>query len=233
MKTKYPPVLKGQRYGHWIVVTDPFRGTYGTVVVCECDCNRQKIVHTNYLKLGKSTSCGCARPGLVSIRKLIHGRSKYRDPIYIKWKGMRQRCKDPSFSSYSKYGGKGIKVCDEWQKSFLAFEKWALENGYKEGLHIDRIDPNRDYEPSNCRFATPFENARNKPLNRTNTSGYKGVSFNKRLKKWSASITANHHQHHLGYFTTKEEAANAYDAVAPKYHGIYANLNFPSIYEKS
>lgn len=233
MRSIYPPVIKGQRYGHWTVITDPFRGTYNTMVVCECDCNRQKIVNTGHLKTGQSTSCGCAMPGLISIRKSIHGKSKYRDPLYIKWKGMRQRCKDPKYAEYERYGGRGITVCAEWQASFLAFEKWARENGYRPGLQIDRIDPDKDYSPENCRFTNSFGNAKNKGLTASNTSGYKGVSYIRKIRKWKASITCNYRQYHLGYFESSKEAAYAYDAAAKKHFKDFAFLNFPANYGRA
>lgn len=85
--------------------------------------------------------------------------------LYSKWKNMRQRCNNPRNKSYSYYGGKGIKVCEEWN-SFEAFQEWAFQNGFKSGLSIDRKDNDKDYCPENCRFVSLDEQQRNKCNNR-------------------------------------------------------------------
>uniref|UniRef100_A0A6M3LHT2 Uncharacterized protein n=1 Tax=viral metagenome TaxID=1070528 RepID=A0A6M3LHT2_9ZZZZ len=78
-------------------------------------------------------------------------------PIINVWMGMKRRCYNPSRKDYKRYGGRGIIVCQEWL-DYKTFEKWALANGYRKGLTIDRIDNDGDYEPSNCRFITRAEN---------------------------------------------------------------------------
>ena len=81
-----------------------------------------------------------------------------RHPLSVVLQGMRARCQDKNAHNYRWYGGRGIKVCDEWNSSFRTFEDWALANGYKKGLTIDRINNDGDYEPSNCRWITNSEN---------------------------------------------------------------------------
>lgn len=78
------------------------------------------------------------------------------------WQRMISRCTDPTSSNYKYYGAMGVEVCEEWMEDYSAFHDWAIDNGYKEGLSIDRIDPFGNYEPANCRWATPKEQANNK-----------------------------------------------------------------------
>lgn len=89
-----------------------------------------------------------------------HGGKQTR--IYSVWKSMRNRCNYKKDDSFCRYGAKGIKVCDEWNSSFVKFRDWADQNGYSDDLQIDRIDANKGYSPENCRWVTPAENARNR-----------------------------------------------------------------------
>ena len=84
-----------------------------------------------------------------------------RSSLYHSWVNMRQRCLNPHNPKYCRYGGRGIRVCDEWM-SFDRFKEWAYKNGWEEGLSIDRIDNDGNYEPSNCRWVTVSSNSRRK-----------------------------------------------------------------------
>lgn len=86
--------------------------------------------------------------------------------LYRVFNAMIERCNKPSAKNYHNYGGRGIKVCNDWMGNYQAFCDWALANGYKEGLQIDRIDNNGNYEPSNCRWVTPKQNSNNTRFNR-------------------------------------------------------------------
>lgn len=90
-----------------------------------------------------------------------HGFSADHPRLYRIWLSMKNRCENSNRPKYKDYGGRGISVCEEWHDA-KTFCKWALENGYEEGLQIDRIDVNGNYEPSNCRWVTPKENSRNR-----------------------------------------------------------------------
>lgn len=113
-----------------------------------------------------------------------HGYSSTHPKLFGTWETMRSRCNNPARDKYKDYGGRGIKVCDEWNNSAEAFCKWALNNGYKEGLQIDRIDNNGNYEPSNCRFVTPKQNSRN----RRNTVTLTINGETKCIAEWCESI---------------------------------------------
>lgn len=103
-------------------------------------------------------------------------------PVYKKWRMMRKRCNDTSHDKYANYGGRGVRVCDEWDESFEAFLKWSLENGWQPGLEIDRY-PNNDgnYEPGNCRYVTRKQQCRNYSRNIT----IEAFGESKILKEWS------------------------------------------------
>ena len=100
--------------------------------------------------------------------------TRKRNKLRTAWWNMIRRCTDANCSNYARYGGRGITVCDEWLHSFEAFQDWALANGYRDDLTIDRIDPDGNYEPSNCRWQTPKQQANNRRSNRICT--YKGVT---------------------------------------------------------
>lgn len=101
---------------------------------------------------------------------VTHGKRNTR--LYCIWVSMKQRCYNKNNKDFVKYGSRGIKICDEWLNDFMSFYNWSMENSYKEDLTIDRINNNRNYEPSNCRWTTIKKQSNNRRTNRFIT--YKG-----------------------------------------------------------
>ena len=137
---------------------------------CRCDCGNVVNVAGVSLRNGDTKSCGCYRRDVSRKRQTKHGaydgRTK-RERLYNIYSDMRQRCLDPNSAAYKYYGGRGITICNEWLDSYVAFRSWALSNGYSDSLSIDRINNDGNYEPSNCRWADAFTQARNKRMGRT------------------------------------------------------------------
>lgn len=135
---------------------------------------------------------------------------------YQSWYAMKDRCYNKNFSQFADYGGRGIEVCDRWKNSFSNF----LEDMGKRpepNYSIDRIDTNGNYEPSNCRWASPHQQSINKRLSKSNKSGRKGVFWLEKRKKWLAYITLNRKRIHLGHFIDFEDAAEARYRAEIKY----------------
>lgn len=121
---------------------------------------------------------------------------------------MIQRCNNPKNPKYADYGGRGITVCERWQKSYLVF---AADVGLRPSLKhsIDRINNDGNYEQGNVQWATPIMQSMNRRIRKTNSSGVTGVYWHEGFQKWHATITINKRRHHLGLFKTLPEAAEA------------------------
>jgi hypothetical protein len=143
---------------------------------CKCDCGEERVVRRGPLTTGVTVSCGCYRRQM-EVGK-THGASKSR--LYNIWNQVRHRCLNKKNISFNNYGGRGIKVCNDWS-DFEKFQTWALNNGYSKEFVIDRIDTNGDYTPENCRWITQKENSNNKRNNRYLTID--GIT--KTVKQWA------------------------------------------------
>lgn len=176
--------LTGQKFGKWTVIKRNGVNSSGSVKwKCICECGNIGFVGSYALRSGESKSCGCYAKEITSKRSKIdnkiHGLTGSK--IYHTWTNIKQRCSNPDCDNYSLYGGRGIKVCNEWKHDFMAFYNWSMSHGYIGNLSIDRIDVNGNYEPSNCKWSTSKEQARNRRSNHIIT--YNGET--KTLIEWA------------------------------------------------
>lgn len=164
--------------------------------LCKCQCGNIGNYVLVLLVNEQTKSCGCLRKSRFLQRNTSHGKS--RTKLNAVWQSMKQRCENPNNINYKYYGGRGIKVCEQWISSLIVFYNWSIENGYEEGLSIDRINVDGNYEPNNCRWVSMKIQSRNKTDNIF--IEYKGENLclqdwanklkinistlNKRLKKW-------------------------------------------------
>lgn len=170
--------LTGKRFGMLIAIERV--GTRNTFSLwrCKCDCGNETDVKSASLINGHTKSCGCFNSQLSKERLTTHGMRKTK--IYGVWSAMKRRCANKNTKAYHNYGGRGITVCDEWQE-FTSFYNWVKVSGYNDTLTIDRIDNEKEYSPSNCRWVSRKVQANNTRVN----VWYEYNGQKKTLSQWS------------------------------------------------
>lgn len=154
---------------------------------CRCECGNEIVVQGCMARNGHTISCGCYQKERASEASTTHGMTNTR--LYRIYNAVKNRCYNADQPNYANYGGRGIKMCDDWLHDFSRFHEWAVSSGYQDGLTIERIDYNKDYCPENCRWATRAEQSRNTRRNRFYThNGRTQV-----LTDWCAELGLNFH----------------------------------------
>jgi len=171
----------GSKFGRLTIIKESEKRIDNRVsVYCICDCGNEVIASINSLKKEHKKSCGCLKKETKSNYKngLRH------HPLYNVWANIKQRCLNKKQPKYNDYGGRGIKICKEWENSFECFYNWCLNNSWGKGLEIDRVNNNGDYEPNNCRFVS-------RSINMNNTRANTIIEYNNEIKtlaEWAEKL---------------------------------------------
>lgn len=180
--TQVEKVLEIKNFGRWSVQSRVGNTRY---VQCLCVCGTSKNIRVDSLVAGESNSCGCHSKKLISeARSTRGGISKHR--LYGVWHDAQRRCFDEKRKDYLHYGGRGITMCSRWNDYETGFKNFLedMESDWAEGLELERIDCDGDYEPSNCCWVTRKQQTNN--LRRNRKIHYKGISLN--VSEWSDLI---------------------------------------------
>lgn len=192
--------ISGQIFGH---LTALYKlNNYhkkGVYWLCVCECGNLTEVNGKDLRKGNTKSCGCFRGRYPRNKPSISYSNNKPTRLYRIYHNMKSRCYNKNFHKYKNYGARGVTICDEWKDDFQAFYDWAISNGYKDNLTIDRIDVNGNYEPNNCRWATNKQQSRNTTKNVYLT--YNGKT--QIMKDWADELNINYctllTRHHRGW----------------------------------
>lgn len=179
--------LKGNKYGRLTVTGKSglkrSKGGHSSITWnCLCDCGNEVVLTTSALTSGNTKSCGCYKKDRNSKIFTKHGMSETK--LYKVWSSIKDRCFREYNKQYRDYGGRGITVCDEWKRDFKYFYDWAIENGYQDGLTIERKDNDGNYCPENCCWIKRTEQSKNR--RNCHYITYSGVT--KTLSEWCREL---------------------------------------------
>lgn len=197
----------GKRYGRLVIKRVEKEKGKKTIAFCVCDCGLEKTTQLSNLMNGRVVSCGCLNKEKRHEKGKGSTHNMSNSKIYHIWQNIKSRCYNPKHTSYKNYGGRGIKVCNEWldkKKGFNNFYNWSIENGYKEEfyksghskLSIDRKNSNDGYSPDNCRWVyikTQNYNKRTnfftlEEINLIESKGFQGETIKQRMKNHNLSL---------------------------------------------
>lgn len=223
------PVKIGDVYGRLTVIGPAEKRGRNTTSLCRCECGNEKVILNMNLLSESTRSCGClarqTASALVKERppRLKHGMKK--SITYNCWQGMVSRCHNDKDDNYARYGAKGISVCARWRDETNGLANFVEDMGERPSKKhsIDRIDGKKGYEPDNCRWVLRHQQNQNVGLKKSNTLGYKGIA--RCRDDWKAEIRNDGAKLHLGVFSSKEEAALAYNVASEILHGEYGVRN--------
>lgn len=205
--------VTGERYGRLVGVKTTASHNGHTLWLWQCDCGNKKKIPLVNVRMGYTKSCGCLN--LERVTK--HGLSKHW--LYSTYCGIKGRCNNTNYKRYKDYGGRGVKCSfQSFQEFYLYVTKLENYNKVKEqGLTINRINNDGNYEKGNLEWSTQSKQEANKRLSKNNTSGYEGVSFCKRNSRWYAMLAVKGRNPYIGCYKTKDEAIGARKKAEQKY----------------
>ena len=175
--------------------------------VCLCECGNKKVVRSDSLKKGMVRSCGCLKREQDKKNLTKHHRHKEsKSRLHNIWIGIKKRCNN---MNDDRYGGRGIRVCEEWMESYEAFRDWSLKNGYSDNLTIERKDNDKGYYPENCSWIPQSEQA----MNRRSTVWIEWDGKRKSIKQWSDYLGINYGTLHSRYYRSKMKPPELFEPV--------------------
>lgn len=192
--------LQGKKFGRLTVIKRHGSLKMRRAWLCQCDCGKTVIRHTDHLRSGHTNSCGCLNRDSLMDRNVIHGKNRSKE--HRIWCGIKSRCLNPKDTCYHNYGGRGIGICERW----MTFENFLNDMGdCPDGMTIDRIDNDKDYDPGNCRWATAVEQANNSRKN--HMIEFEGKTLS--MAEWSRILNIPYSKLRTRINTLKWSAENA------------------------